>query len=69
MYNGVMRTSADFALVHDGCGRPVGDKVWGLRFLYARMVSAFPTGFRDESNNKINNHNKKTIKNESYDQD
>ncbi len=35
MYNGVMRTSADFALVHDGCGRPVGDKVWGLRFLYA----------------------------------
>ena len=30
-----VRTSADFALVHDGCGRPVGDKVWGLRFLYA----------------------------------
>ena len=43
--------SADFTLVHEGCGRPVGDKVWGLRFLYARMVSAFPTGFRDESNN------------------
>ena len=43
MYNGVMRTSADFALVHDGCGRPVGDKVWGLRFLYAHTDSAPPT--------------------------
>ena len=42
MYNGVMRTSADFALVHDGCGRPVGDKVWGLRFLYAHTDSASP---------------------------
>ena len=42
MYNGVMRTSADFALVHDGCGRPVGDKVWGLRFLYALTDSASP---------------------------
>ena len=42
MYNGVMRTSADFALVHDGCGRPVGDKVWGRRFLYAHTDSAPP---------------------------
>ena len=42
MYNGVMRTSADFALVHDGCGRPVGDKVWGLRFLYAHTDSPSP---------------------------
>ena len=43
MYNGVMRTSADFTLVHEGCGRPVGDKVWGLRFLYAHTDSAPPT--------------------------
>ena len=41
----------------------------GLRFLYAHTDSASPTDLRDESNNKISNHNKKTIKNESYDQD
>ena len=52
MYNGVMRTSADFALVHDGCGRPVGDKVWGLRFLYAFELVLSPQNLDERINNK-----------------
>ena len=44
--------SADFN--HSSIGAVAGlaeNMGRGLRFLYARMVSAFPTGFRDESNN------------------
>ena len=47
----------------------VGYMERGLRFLYAFELVLSPQDLRDESNNKISNHNKKTIKNESYDQD
>ena len=44
--------SADFTLVHEGCGRPVGDKVWGLRFLYAFELVLSPQSLDERINNK-----------------
>ena len=44
--------SADFTLVHEGCGRPVGDKVWGLRFLYAFELVLSPQNLDERINNK-----------------